>query len=131
MSYSTLQKADYHFQYGQTTNELLDDELTSNVCVVINDQKILCHDNVLSQSKYFKAVFDFEGSVEKDAQNRIKISLPEEFIKADTLRSVIEFMYSGSILITTQNAPDLLATGDYLQVFYPGFAYKFVKFKFT
>ncbi len=82
-----------------------------DVTLVAGGQEFACHRAVLaSASTYFHAMLG-GGFIEK---NRTRIELNE--VNSDCLKSVLDFIYSGSVVVTTDTAQDMFVAAHMLQV---------------
>ena len=75
------------------------------------DQSIAANRMILSGcSRFFEAMFDLE--MKEKYQNPVQI----HGVDGAAVKSVIDFMYSGKVKITSENVMKLIAASDYLQV---------------
>lgn len=90
--------------------QLLDEQRFVDVTLACQGQQIHCHKVVLAAcSQYFDTLL---------AENPCKhpiIILPKE-IKLWTVQALIEFIYKGQVNVSQAGLPDLVKTGDLLQI---------------
>ncbi|XP_028673413.1 kelch-like protein 38 [Erpetoichthys calabaricus] len=91
-------------------NSLRQDEVFTDVMLCTGDREFSCHRNVLvSSSPYFKAMFC------SNFRERFlsKITLPG--ISSDALSQLLDYVYTGTITITTEGVLPLMETAALLQ----------------
>ena len=85
--------------------------LLTDVILQIESQKFPCHRNVLAAcSPYFRIMFT--GSMSESRQTVVELRDLEPW----TLRFVLDFMYSGRILLDEDNVQDVFMAANLLQV---------------
>ena len=83
----------------------------NDVTIETGDQTIAANRMILSCcSRFFEAMFDLE--MKEKYQNTVQI----HGVDGAAVKSVIDFMYSGEVKITSENVMELIAASDYLQV---------------
>lgn len=94
-------------------HELRADERFCDVEIVAGGQRIHAHRIVLSaSSRYFEAMFRPTLGLAEGQQRTVVL----HSIGTETLRALIDFVYTGRIAIEQQNVQELLAAGDMLQI---------------
>lgn len=82
-----------------------------DVTLACGDKKIEAHKIVLSSiSGYFKNLFKYA-----DAETKTCV-IDQDVTHGDNLQAIIDYAYSGSIVIDGENAQDLLVAGSFLQI---------------
>ena len=82
----------------------------NDVTIGVGDQTIAANRLILSCcSRFFEAMFDLE--MKEKYQNPVQI----HGVDGAAVKSVIDFMYSGEVKITSENVMELIAASDYLQ----------------
>ena len=80
------------------------EEKLTDVVLVSGDLSVPCHKLILSlHSSYFDTLFKSSGFIESH-QSRIALN----HIQPDILRSLISFIYTGSIQVVPETAVDIL-----------------------
>ena len=83
----------------------------NDVTIEASDQTIAVNRMILSCcSRFFEAMFDLE--MKEKYQNPVQI----HGVDGAAVKSVIDFMYSGEVKITSKNVMELIAASDCLQV---------------
>lgn len=73
---------------------------TEDITLIVNDQKLSAHKNVLSlNSDYFDRMFT-SNFKERD-QDKVEINITD--VSHETLKSLIEFFYTSTLVITEVN----------------------------
>ncbi|XP_029341272.1 kelch-like protein 3 [Acyrthosiphon pisum] len=81
------------------------DDCTMDVSLVVNNQKINAHRNVLaSNSDYFDRMLD--GYFKERFQDKIEINIAD--VSFEILSTLVQFFYTSEIYITENNVQDLL-----------------------
>lgn len=81
------------------------DECTMDVSLVVNNQKLNAHKNVLaSNSDYFDRMFD--SYFKERFQDKIEINITD--VSFEILSTLVQFFYTSEIYITENNVQDLL-----------------------
>ena len=95
----------------QYANDKRNNGSFNDVTIEAGDQKIAANRLILSCcSPFFEAMFDLE--MKEKYQNPVQI----HGVDGAAVKSVIDFMYSGEVKITSGNVMELIAASDYLQV---------------
>ena len=95
----------------QYANDKRNNGSFNDVTIEAGDQLIAANRLILSCcSRFFKAMFDLE--MKEKYQNPVQI----HEVDGAAVKSVIDFMYSGEVKITSENVMELIAASDYLQV---------------
>ena len=95
----------------QYANDKRNNGLFNDVIIEAGDQTIAANRMILSCcSRFFEAMFDLE--MKEKYQNPVQI----HGVDGAAVKSVIDFMYSGEVKITSENVMELIAASDYLQV---------------
>ena len=95
----------------QYANEKRNNGSFNDVTIEAGDQTIAANRVILSCcSRFFKAMFDLE--MKEKYQNSVQI----HGVDGAAVKSVVDFMYSGEVKITSENVMELIAVSDYLQV---------------
>ena len=83
----------------------------NDVTIGVGDHTIAANPIILSCcSRFFEAMFDLE--MKEKYQNLVQI----HGVDGAAVKSVIDFMYSGEVKITSENVMELIAASDYLLV---------------
>ena len=83
----------------------------NDITIKAGDQTIAANRMILSCcSPFFEAMFDLE--MKEKYQNPVQI----HGVDGAAVKSVVDFMYSGEVKITSENVMELIAASDYLQV---------------
>uniref|UniRef100_T1JLZ1 BTB domain-containing protein n=1 Tax=Strigamia maritima TaxID=126957 RepID=T1JLZ1_STRMM len=83
-------------------------------CIVIEGKEILVQRSVLAAaSPYFRAFFNFDSN-KVNCSNIERQILSLEYVKSSAFESILEFIYSGEIIIGEDNVEDLLQAADLL-----------------
>lgn len=97
----------YGTQFMQRLLGLRRDGLYADVTLKIEDETFLCHKVVLSAScAYFRAMFT--SGLDESTSGKVEIKGTD----AQILRSIIDYIYTAEITITTENAQRLLQACD-------------------
>ena len=92
-------------------NQLRKEGILCDVTLRIDGQDFPAHRCVLSAaSPYFRALFAFEFKLIENESNRIEL----QDIKSTAAKEVLDFMYTGQVVVNSTNAQDLLRVADYL-----------------
>ena len=95
----------------QYANDKRNNGSFNDVTIEAGDQTIAANRMILSCcSRFFEAMFDLE--MKEKYQNPVQI----HEVDGAAVKSVIDFMYSGEVKITSENVMELIAASDYLQV---------------
>ena len=95
----------------QYANDKRNNGSFNDVTIEAGDQTIAANRLILSCcSRFFEAMFDLE--LKEKYQNPVQI----HGVDGAAVKSVIDFMYSGEVKITSKNVIELIAASDYLQV---------------
>ncbi|XP_001511776.2 kelch-like protein 38 isoform X1 [Ornithorhynchus anatinus] len=101
---------DFSSELLRQLNVLRQKQILTDVTVCSGDREVPCHRNVLaSSSPYFRAMFcdDFRESV----QPRVDL----KGISADVLGQIIQYVYTGQVLITDDNVLCLMEAASMMQ----------------
>lgn len=97
----------YGNQFMQRLSALRDDGLYADVTLKTGQETFLCHRVVLSAScAYFRAMFD--SGLDESTSGKVELKGADPQI----LRSIIDYIYTAEITITTENAQRLLQACD-------------------
>ena len=95
----------------QYANDKRNNGSFNDVTIEAGAQTIAANRMILSCcSLFFEAMFDLE--MKEKYQNPVQI----HGVDGTAVKSVIDFMYSGEVKITSENVTELIAASDYLQV---------------
>ncbi|XP_060855793.1 kelch-like protein 3 [Metopolophium dirhodum] len=84
-------------------------ECTMDVSLVVNNQKLYAHKNVLaSNCDYFDRMFD--SYFKERFQDKIEINITD--VSFEMLSTLVQFFYSSEIYITENNVQDLLTSSN-------------------
>ena len=99
-------------QILEYANENRKDELFTDVVVTVGDTKIPGNKLILSCcSKVFEKMFKSQMKEHYEPIANITAD-----VNATSIKMLIEFIYTGTIIINTENVMQLLAAADYLQI---------------
>ena len=95
----------------QYANQKRNDGSFNDVTIEAGAQTIAANRMILSCcSRFFEAMFDLE--MKEKYQNTVQIHK----LDGAAVKSVVDFMYSGEVKITSENVMELIAASDYLQI---------------
>ncbi|XP_071946838.1 kelch-like protein 24 [Antedon mediterranea] len=94
----------------KSMNDQRESHLFTDVTIQVAGENFPCHRVVLSAcSTFFRAMFS-SNMVESDN----KIVRLQQIVDLELFRNIMEFTYTGKLLITLQNAQDLISLASYL-----------------
>ncbi|ELU07952.1 hypothetical protein CAPTEDRAFT_62970, partial [Capitella teleta] len=83
--------------------------MTDVALVLSDDSSVQCHKVILmASSPFFEKMFQSE--MKEGAEKDVKL----DFTDADTIRTVVDFFYSGNIQVTEENVKALVKASDFL-----------------
>lgn len=102
-------------KFYSTLNDFRQSGELCDVCIRVDDKTFQCHRVVIaSVSEYFYRMFT--GNFKESAISNTEITLHE--VDSDAFEEVLNFMYTGTVTITSENAYRLLRTSEYLRLQY-------------
>ena len=97
-----------------TMNSFRKSQVFCDVVLVVENRRLSAHKVVLAASSpVFKASFTSDLTSEK-ASDKLEVNLPE--FDPDSIEELLNFVYTGEIGITEQNAEELLVLADYFDI---------------
>lgn len=95
-------------------NDMFEKDQITDMTLVAEGQSLPCHKVVLaSGSPYFKDAF-LEANAKSEDLNNDSLELKD--LKFDALKTVVEYIYSGSLLVSLDDAMDVLTVCDKLEL---------------
>ncbi|ELU16493.1 hypothetical protein CAPTEDRAFT_185452 [Capitella teleta] len=83
--------------------------MTDVTFVLPDDSSIQCHEVVLmASSPFFEKMF--KSGLKEGSERNVNL----DFAAANTIRTLVDFFYSGLILVTEENVKDLVETNEFL-----------------
>uniref|UniRef100_X2AIS7 BTB domain-containing protein n=1 Tax=Capitella teleta TaxID=283909 RepID=X2AIS7_CAPTE len=104
-------KMDFHKQkLLASLRKMKENDVMTDITLILpDDSTISCHKLVLvAASLFFETMFD--SGMKESIDKNIKL----EFSDADTIRKLVEFIYSGEIDVNEDNVQTLVAASDFL-----------------
>ena len=97
-----------------TMNSFRKSQAFCDVVLVVEERRLSAHKVVLAASSpVFKASFTSELTQEK-ASDEFEVNLPE--FDPDSIEELLNFVYTGEVGITEENAEELLVAADYFDI---------------
>jgi len=101
-----LKDAAYGFELLQQLNKMRTKKLFTDTILSIDQEEFTCHKNILSASSpYFHAMFTNDLRENRD----LKVDIDD--ISPWTFKRIIDYVYTGKLEISTDNAQEMLAAG--------------------
>ncbi|XP_021363093.1 kelch-like protein 21 [Mizuhopecten yessoensis] len=101
-----LQDPDYGLDILRRINTLRSERVFTDASICVGQEEFPCHRNILAASSpYFKAMFTSE--LREGLETVVSINEVSPWI----IKRILEYVYTGRVEITTDNAQELLAAG--------------------
>ncbi|XP_077993139.1 kelch-like protein 24 [Glandiceps talaboti] len=105
-----LQHPDHAGEILQNLNELRQSRDFTDITICVERDTFPCHRAVLAAScLYFKAMF--KNDLRERQQDRVTLT----GLKSAIIKNLLDYSYTSKLLITVDNAQDLLSTAQFLQ----------------
>ncbi|XP_078573497.1 kelch-like protein 32 [Branchiostoma floridae x Branchiostoma japonicum] len=94
-------------------NDMRAEGVLLDVTVVVGEEQFMAHSTVLYYgSDYFKSLF---SSGMKESQEK-RVDLKDPSVTAEAFRLLLEFLYTGQLVVSSQSVYEILAVANHLQV---------------
>ena len=105
----TFDDASYRHQFLQNLSDLRDARRYTDVTLTVDDVTFPCHRVVLSAAcPYFHAMFETAGLAESNGAETVRLAGTD----AETMRDVVEYLYTGRAPLSAEKAQRLLQAAD-------------------
>uniref|UniRef100_A0A8D0F2F1 BTB domain-containing protein n=1 Tax=Strix occidentalis caurina TaxID=311401 RepID=A0A8D0F2F1_STROC len=108
-----LLRNSYCYQLLQELNEQRKKGILCDVNIVVSGRVFRAHKNILvAGSRFFKTLYCFTN---KESRNQTTVTYLD-VVAVQGFSVILDFLYSGNLVLTSQNAIEVMSVASYLQM---------------